>query len=108
MTQRTLKLDQLHKLKEKLLAHDPKYPKKEFSKQLEYDSLKDNILKRIQLIEDIAIKKERYIRDIDKHLARMEKKLKITFVLEAKKVGDLPPPAPVEEKKVGSDTGLIP
>lgn len=96
-----MKVSKLFILKEKLLADKRAFSQQDYSKKIEYDATKANILERIDKIEQSRIQEERFLRDIDKHLGRMEKRLNIKFDLEP----ELPSGSP-EKSATASSVGL--
>jgi hypothetical protein len=109
-----IKFDQLHELKDLLLAHEPKFAQRDYGRKLKYDSMKGCILERIKGIEDLEIKKEGYRVDVNKHLTRMKKilgcdKKGVLILPEFDFFGQLKKePAKEEEQEPPKPEGLIP
>lgn len=74
-----MKLGDLIRLKEIVLAHKKSYLTKEQGKKLWYENYKKEILHRIALIEELDIKRYKYLNDINEYLTGTKKKLGIEF-----------------------------
>jgi len=77
-----MKVINLFRLKEMIMADKRQFTQKDYSKEIEYKATIENILVRIKYIEEGRIKEEKWLRDIDKHRGRMKDRLKIEFNVE--------------------------
>lgn len=108
-----MQLNRIGDLKERVLAHKKLYPTKHRGKRFEYAALKDNILDRVQKLEDMDRKKMKYLRDIDEYLAKLKKRLDIDIWADPDKKPEKPagekpaakPEPPKEEKPGGIPSG---
>lgn len=99
-----MKFEQLHALKEAVMAHKKEYTQKEYKQELEYKENKRLILAKIQGIEDLKIKQEQFRRDIEEYLKSLKTRLKIDFLVM---IGAVPKEQP-EKKEEGKEGSLIP
>ena len=96
-----MKLSQLPALKEALLAHECDYATKDYTKKQDYLSLKKMCFQRIEEIQTLHKRVNRYLADINEYIGRLDKKHGLKVVVDNDKAAVVEKPAEVSMPQLG-------
>ena len=94
-----MKLSQLPALKEALLAHECDYATKDYTKKQDYLSLKKMCFQRIEEIQTLHKRVNRYLADINEYIGRLDKKHGLKVVVDNDKAEVVAKPAEDPKKE---------